>query len=90
EICHVSRAVGPMRFEIDTRKTLDTGKGYVPTTTDASFYKGDSGELIKEISYEDSYEKIGDYYLMVHQTLRVLEKGQETVTELTFSDVTLN
>ncbi len=90
EICHVSRAVGPMRFEIDTRNTLDTGKGYVPTQTDASFYKGDTGDLIKQVSYEDSYEKIGDYYLMVHQTLRVLEKGQETVTELKFSDVTLN
>ncbi|MEM9771266.1 MAG: DUF3386 domain-containing protein [Cyanobacteria bacterium P01_D01_bin.73] len=89
EICHVSRTVGPMRFEIDTRKTLDTGSGYVPTTTDASFYKKDSGDLIKEISYEDSYEKIGDYYLMVHQTLRVKEKGGETVTELTFSNVTV-
>ena len=89
EICHVNRAVGPMRFMIDTRETLDTGKGYVPTKTDASFYKGDSGELIKQISYEDSYEKFGDYYFMVHQTLRVLEKGEETVTELTFSNVTV-
>ncbi|MEM6501493.1 MAG: DUF3386 domain-containing protein [Cyanobacteria bacterium P01_C01_bin.89] len=89
EICHVSRAVGPMRFEIDTRKTLNTGSGYVPTTTDAAFYKKDSGDLIREITYEDSYEKIGDYYLMVHQTLRVQENGEETVTELTFSDVTV-
>ncbi|MGD1851544.1 MAG: DUF3386 domain-containing protein [Cyanophyceae cyanobacterium] len=89
EICHESRAVGPKHFENDTRQTLDTGKGYVPTTTDAAFYKKDSGDLIKEITYEDSYEKFGDYYFMVHQTLRVTENGEETVTELTFSHVTV-
>lgn len=93
EICHVERNVGPMRFVIDTHATLDTGNGYVPTRTDAIFFNAQSGQPMKEVHYEDTYEKIGDYHLLAHQVIRARDcgdaAGPETVTEITFTNLQL-
>jgi hypothetical protein len=89
EICHVERPVGPMKFIIDTQTTMDTGEGYLPTLTDANFYKLPENQLVKQVRYEDTHERVGNYVLMSSQTIRVKEGDQEIVTTMTFSNLKL-
>ena len=88
EICHVNRVVGAMTFVIDTRESLKTGEGYVPTRYDAVFHNAE-GEVVQQVQFEDSYEKIGDYYLMTHQILHSQKQGEQTVTSFSYSNVKL-
>ena len=88
EICHVNRVVGAMTFVIDTHESLKTGEGYVPTRYDAVFHNTE-GEVVQQVQFEDSYEKIGDYYLMTHQILHSQKQGEQTVTSFSYSNVKL-
>lgn len=87
EICHVQRNVGPMRFVINTLATLDTGSGYLPAVTEAQFFNGQTGDLTKEVRYEDSYTQVGDLFLMSGQTIVAREGDRETKTTLTFTNL---
>lgn len=88
EICHVNRVMGPMTFVIDTHESLKTGEGYVPTRYDAVFHNAE-GEIVQQVQFEDSYEKIGEYYLMTHQILHTQKQGEQTVTSFSYSNVKL-
>lgn len=88
EICHVYRVMGPMTFVIDTYESLKTEEGYVPTRYDAVFVNTE-GEVVQQVQFEDGYEKIGNYYLMTHQTLHSQKQGEEIVTSLSYSNVKL-
>ncbi|HEY9688781.1 MAG TPA: DUF3386 domain-containing protein [Coleofasciculaceae cyanobacterium] len=90
EICHVERPVGPMKFIIDTQETMDTGEGYLPILTDANFYKLPEGHLVKQVRYEDTHDRVGNYVLMSSQTIRVTEGDREIVTTMTFSNLKLH
>ena len=89
EICQVSRVMGRMAFVIDTHESLDTGEGYVSSRYDAIFRNPQTNEITNELEFEDTYEKVGDYYLMTHQVVRSRSSGQETMTEFNFSNVKL-
>ena len=89
EICQVSRVMGRMAFVIDTHESLDTGEGYVSSRYDAVFRNPQTQEITNELEFEDTYEKVGDYYLMTHQVVRSRASGQETMTEFSFSNVKL-
>ena len=89
EICQVSRVMGRMAFVIDTQESLDTGKGYVSTGYDVIFRNPQTNELIKELKFEDSYEQMGDYYVMNHQVVHSTEQGQQTTTEFNYKNVKL-
>jgi Protein of unknown function (DUF3386) len=89
EICQVSRVMGRMAFVIDTHESLDTGEGYVSSRYDAVFRNPQTNEITNELEFEDTYEKVGDYYLMTHQVVRSRVSGQETMTEFNFSNVKL-
>jgi hypothetical protein len=89
EICQVSRVMGRMAFVINTKKSLDTGKGYVSSSYDAIFRNPESGDLIRKLEFEDTYEPFGDYYVMTHQVVHSLEGGERTTTEFDFSNVKL-
>lgn len=89
EICQVSRVMGRMAFVIDTQESLDTGEGYVSKRYDAVFRNAQTNEITKELEFEDTYEKIGDYYVMTHQVVRSRENGQIITTEFNFANVKL-
>ena len=89
EICQVSRVMGRMAFVIDTKESLDTGKGYVSTGYDVIFRNPHTNELIKELKFEDSYEAMGDYYVMNRQVVHSNEQGQQTTTEFNYKNVKL-
>ena len=97
EICQVSRVMGRMAFVIDTHESLDTGSGYVSKCYDAVFRNAQTGEITKELEFEDIYEKIGDYWVMTRQVVRSRsvpagesrEQDQIITTEFNFSNVKL-
>ncbi|NES71849.1 MAG: DUF3386 domain-containing protein, partial [Okeania sp. SIO2D1] len=89
EICLVSRVMGRMAFVINTHKSLDTGEGFAATHYNAIFRNPQTNEVIRELEFEDSYEKIGSYYIMTHQVVNSTEKGQVTTTEFNYSNIKL-
>lgn len=89
EICQVSRVMGRMAFTIDTHESLDTGSGYAASRYDAVFRNPQSGDIFKELSFEDSFEKVGDYYVMTRQVVHSQENGQVITTEFNYSNIKL-
>lgn len=89
EICLVSRVMGRMAFVINTHKSLDTGEGFAAIDYNAIFRNPQTNEVIRELEFEDSYEKIGSYYIMTRQVVNSTEKGQVTTTEFNYSNIKL-
>lgn len=89
EVCQVSRVMGRMAFTIDHQESLDTGSGYVSTRYDAVFRNPQSGEILREMSFEDTYEPIGNYYLMTRQVIHATAQGEQTTTQFEFSNIKL-
>jgi hypothetical protein len=89
EICQVSRVMGRMAFVIDTRESLDTGNGYVATCYNVVFRNPQTNEGIKDLKFEETYEKVGNYYVLTKQVVHSYENGERTTTEFNFSNVKL-
>jgi len=89
EICQVSRVMGRMAFVIDTHESLDTGKGYVASRYDAVFRNPQTDEVTNVVKFEETYEPIGDYYVLTHQVVQSYKGGERTTTEFNFSNVKL-
>ena len=90
EICQVSRVMGRMAFVIDTHESLNTGDGYVASRYNAVFRNPQTNEITQVLKFEDTFEKVGDYYVMTKQVVHSEDKnGESTTTEFTFSSVKL-
>jgi hypothetical protein len=89
EIAQVSRVMGRMAFTIDHQDSLDTGNGYVSSRYDAVFRNPKTQDVLREMSFEDTYEPFGDYYLMTRQVVHSTENGETMTTEFNFSNVHL-
>jgi len=89
EICLVSRVMGRMAFVINTHKSLETPEGCITTNYNAIFRNPKTNEIIRELEFEDFYEKFGNYYIMAKQVINSTEKGQKTTTEFNYSNIKL-
>jgi hypothetical protein len=89
EICLVSRVMGRMAFVINTHKSLDTGDGYVASEYDAVFRNPTTDEVMRVLEFQDTFEKVGDYYIMTHQVVQEKKEDQVITTEYTFSNIEL-
>ncbi|MDY7020526.1 MAG: DUF3386 domain-containing protein [Cyanobacteriota bacterium] len=89
QICLVSRVMGRMAFVINTHESLDTGEGYAASRYDAVFRNPQNDEIMRELEFEDHFEKIGDYYVMTRQVINSKEKGNVTTTEFNYSNIKL-
>jgi Protein of unknown function (DUF3386) len=89
EISQVSRVMGRMGFIIDTHESLDTGSGYIATRYDAIFRNSKTNEVNSVLKFEDSYEKIGDYYVMSKQVVQEYKDGTRTTTEFSYPNIKL-
>ncbi|MFM2313610.1 MAG: hypothetical protein RLZZ04_2886 [Cyanobacteriota bacterium] len=87
EICQVSRVMGPMAFVINTNESLDTGEGYIATGYNAIFRDSKTNDLKAKREFDESYEKLGDYYVPKHQTIESIDPDAEKITtEFIFSE----
>lgn len=89
QVSQVRRVMGRMAFTIDHKACLETGQGYVSTQYDAVFRNPQSGDLLREMQFEDTYEQFGEYYLLTHQVIHTIAEGQPSTTEFSFSNVKL-
>lgn len=89
EICQVSRVMGRMAFVIDTYETVDTSNGYIASRYDAVFRNPQTDEVIRVLKFEDTYDRLGDYYVMTKQVIHAYDGKERTTTEFNFSNVKL-
>ena len=90
EICQVSRVMGPMAFVINTNESLDTGEGYISTGYNAIFRDSKTNDLKAKREFNESYEKLGKYYLPKHQAIESIDPNLEKITtEFIFSQTKL-
>ena len=89
EICQVSRVMGRMAFVIDTHESMDTGEGYVASRYDAVFRNPQTDEVTSVLKFEETYEKVGDYYVLSKQVVQQYKQGERIDTEFNFSNVKL-
>ncbi len=89
EISQVSRVMGPMAFTINTNESLDTGEGYVSTGYNAIFRNSKTGDLMGKREIEETYEKVGNYYVMTRQVVDAIEGEGRITTEFNFSNIKL-
>jgi hypothetical protein len=81
--------MGRMAFVINTHESLDTGEGYAASHYDAVFRNPQTNEIMRELEFEDQFEKIGDYYVMTRQVVHSKENGTVTTTEFNYSNIKL-
>ena len=89
EFVSVTRVMGKTVFVIDTHQSLDTGCGYVATYYNATFRDSKTDEIKSVLKFEDTYEKIGDYYLMTKQVITEDIAGEENATEFSYPNIKL-
>ena len=90
EIAEVSRVMGPIAFTINTEETWQTEEGYLPRKYTAIFRQAQTGELQGQRDFEETYEKIGGYYLPLYRAIADRSSEGETVTaEFKFSNLEL-
>ncbi len=89
QVVYVSRVMGGMAFAIDHLAALDTGEGYISTHYKAIFRNPQTDELLQEVTFQDTYEPVGGYFLLAKKVVEVLEQGKTTTTELSLSHLNL-
>jgi len=89
QISLVSRVMGRMAFIIHHKKSLATRSGYISSHYSAVFRNPKTNDIIRQMEFEDTYEPVGNYYLMTRQVIRTHEQGETTLMDIQFSNVKL-
>ncbi|MDY6896672.1 MAG: DUF3386 domain-containing protein [Cyanobacteriota bacterium] len=89
EICQVTRVKGTTAFTIDNHENLDTGEGYIASRYDAVFRNVKTNEVQSILKFQDTYKKVGKYFLMTKQIVQEDIDGQNTNTEFSYSNIKL-
>ncbi len=91
QIIQVNRKLGDTYVTVDLLNLLDMEKSYIATGYDTAFRQIESQKLLGEMKSEDSYEKVGDYYLLNKQITEELPAGQAKKTRIVmeFKDIQL-
>jgi Protein of unknown function (DUF3386) len=89
EISQENRTVVRTAFAIDTHETLNTGEGYIVSRYSATFRNTATNEVKSVLKFADTYERVGDYYLMNKQIVQDDIDGLSTTTEFCYSNMKL-
>jgi len=89
QFCQVRREIGRMSFVINTYTKLDTGSGYLATSYDAIFRNMETNEIKSMLKFEDTYEKIGSYYILTRQIVQDCQAQDNTKTEFNYLNIKL-
>jgi Protein of unknown function (DUF3386) len=74
---------------INTFSTIDTGEGYLAERYDSVYHDAKTNELKGSSQSEDTYEKIGNYYILTRRVVKEDQQGETVVTEYGFSNIRL-
>jgi hypothetical protein len=90
EVCLVHRHIHNIVVTINTFSSHNTGEGYLSHRYDSVYHDPQSGELKGGPStFEDDYEKVGDYYIMTSRLIHTEQDGRTITTEFAFSNIKL-
>lgn len=89
EVCLVHRHIHGIVVTINTFSSLDTGEGYLASRYDSVYHDVKTGDRKGSSESEDSYEKVGDYYIMTRRITHSEQDGKPITTEFSFSNVKL-
>jgi hypothetical protein len=88
EIIQVNRNIGEYTIEIKTIDSLKDPEGYLQTHFQATFRDSKTNELAEQDDIRDSYEKVGDYYLLAKREIRRGNNVEGLLSQL-YPDTTL-
>jgi len=89
QISMVSRVMGRIGFVINHLAKLDTGEGYISTAYSAVFRNPQTDEIVRQAKFDETYEKIGNYYFMTKQVVHSNEQSEQKTYEIEFSHIRL-
>lgn len=89
QIKQVNRLLGPHSVTVNTLDSIATPEGYLATRYRTTYYEPQTKQVVAEEESEDSYEKIGGYYVLSSEVIHTLEDGQHITTQLKFTDIKL-
>lgn len=89
KITQVNRLMPTGSVTVDLLESEVTPMGYLGTHYHAFFKTPDTGEVIAEADFEDTYEKVGNYYIPSRQFIRNIEAGEDTTVEMKLSNIQL-
>jgi hypothetical protein len=89
EISQISRVIGRNAFVFDYHENFQTGAGYIATRYDAVFRNSQTNEVSHVLKFEDTYEKLGNYYLITKQVVHEYLDTQHSTTEFQYSNIKL-
>lgn len=87
QIMQVNRILGPHAVTVDTLDTAATPEGYLATRYRTIISNPQTKEVIGEMESEDTYKKIGSYYVLTRQVIQTFEQAGRTTTEFNFTDI---
>ncbi|MEA5569435.1 DUF3386 domain-containing protein [Calothrix sp. UHCC 0171] len=87
EICQISRTIGDTSAVFVYHTNFDTGAGYIRDRYEAIFRNVQTQEISESINFQDTYTKVGNYYLLTHQVVQ--ESPMTGTTEFTYSNIQL-
>lgn len=87
QVVQVSRVMGRVAFTINHLAKLDTGSGYISTAYNAVFKNPQTGDVVRQSKFEDTYEPIVGYYVMTKQVVHTREGDNSTLTELALNNI---
>ncbi len=91
QLIQINRTLGNSAVTVDTLDIKNTPEGYLATRYRTTSRQLQTKQIVTEEESEDTYNKIGDYYLLQRQVLRAFQGGKVTDSaELNFSDIQLN
>ncbi len=89
EVSLVHRHIHGVVVTINTFSTIDTGEGYLAERYDSVYRDAKTDELKGSSQSEDTYEKIGGYYILTRRVITEDQQGEMIVTDYGFSNIKL-
>ena len=89
EVVLVHRHIHNVVVTINTFSTIDTGRGYLAERYDSVYHDAKTGEQKDSSLTKDSYQQVGDYWIMSDRLIQSEKDGRSVTTEYVFSNVKL-
>jgi len=90
EVTLVHRHIHGVVITINTFDTQKTDEGYLSHTYDSVYHDPKTGEQKGGRSeFEDSYEKVGNYYILSRRMIRTEANGKVSIQDFVFSNIQL-
>ncbi len=90
QLVQVNRLLGKTAVTVDTLNSQVTPEGYLATRYRSTFFSPQTKEVVGVEESEDTYKKVGGYYLPSRQIIQDFEQGQLTQTaEFNYTNIQL-